>query len=114
MDFILLSGEDTLNFPLLAIGGKGFITVTANVAPGDVAELYNTYARGEFNQARELHYKLFPLNEAMFLETNPIPVKVALALMGKIQNEFRLPLCPMSAGNLEKLKTALKEYGLVN
>ena len=114
MDFILLSGEDTLNFPLLAIGGKGFITVTANVAPGDVAELYNTYARGEFNQARELHYKLFPLNEAMFLETNPIPVKVALALMGKIPNEFRLPLCPMSAGNLEKLKTALREYGLVN
>lgn len=114
MDFILLSGEDTLNFPLLAIGGKGFITVTANVAPRDVAELYNSYVRGEFNQARELHYKLFPLNEAMFLETNPIPVKVALALMGKIQNEFRLPLCPMSAGNLEKLKTALKEYGLVN
>jgi len=114
MDFILLSGEDALNFPLLAIGGKGFITVTANVAPRDVAELYNSYVRGEFNQARELHYKLFPLNEAMFLETNPIPVKVALALMGKIQNEFRLPLCPMSAENLEKLKTALKEYGLIN
>ena len=113
MDFLLLSGEDALNFPLLVIGGKGFITVTANVAPRDVAELYNSYVRGEFNQARELHYKLFPLNEAMFLETNPIPVKVALALMGKIQNEFRLPLCQMSSGNLEKLKTALKEYGLI-
>ncbi len=113
MDFILLSGEDALNFPLLAIGGRGFITVTANVAPRDVAELYNSYARGEFNQARELHYKLFPLNEALFLETNPIPVKVALSVMGKVRDEFRLPLCSMSPGNLEKLKTALKEYGLI-
>jgi 4-hydroxy-tetrahydrodipicolinate synthase len=113
MDFILLSGEDALNFPLLAIGGRGFITVTANVAPRDVAELYNSYARGEFNQARKLHYKLFPLNEALFLETNPIPVKVALSVMGKVRDEFRLPLCSMSPGNLEKLKTALKEYGLI-
>ncbi len=113
MNFILLSGEDVLNFPLLAIGGKGFITVTANVAPRDVAKLYNSYVRGEFNQARELHFKLFPLNEAMFLETNPIPVKVALSVMGKIRDEFRLPLCSLSPGNLEKLKAALKEYGLI-
>jgi len=113
MDFILLSGEDAINLPLLAIGGKGFITVTANVAPRDVAELYNSYVRGEFNQARELHYKLFPLNEAMFIETNPIPVKSALSVMGRIRGEFRLPLCPMSPGNFEKLKIALKEYGLI-
>ena len=113
MDFVLLSGEDAINFPLLAIGGRGFITVTANVAPKDVAELFNSYTRGEFNQARELHYKLLPLNEAMFIETNPIPVKEALSVMGKIKGEFRLPLCPMSLGNLEKLKTALKDYGLI-
>lgn len=113
MDFIVLSGEDAINFPLLTIGGKGFITVTANVAPRDVAGLYNFYVRGEFNQARELHYKLHPLNEAMFIETNPIPVKVALSIMGKVRNEFRLPLCPMGPGNLEKLKTALKQYGLI-
>jgi 4-hydroxy-tetrahydrodipicolinate synthase len=113
MDFIVLSGEDAINFPLLTIGGKGFITVTANVAPRDVAGLYNFYVRGEFNQARELHYKLHPLNEAMFIETNPIPVKVALSIMGKVRNEFRLPLCPMALGNLEKLKTALKQYGLI-
>jgi 4-hydroxy-tetrahydrodipicolinate synthase len=113
MDFLVLSGEDAINFPLLTIGGKGFITVTANVAPRDVAELYNSYARGELNQARELHYKLHPLNEAMFIETNPIPVKVALSIMGKVRNEFRLPLCPMAPGNLEKLKLALKEYGLI-
>ncbi|HEX3034879.1 MAG TPA: 4-hydroxy-tetrahydrodipicolinate synthase [Thermodesulfobacteriota bacterium] len=113
IDFILLSGEDAINFPLLAVGGKGFITVTANVAPKDVAELYNSFITGEFNRARELHYKLLPLNEAMFIETNPMPVKVALSIMGKIRGEFRLPLCPMAPGNFEKLKTALKEYGLV-
>ncbi len=112
-DFILLSGEDHLNFPLLAIGGKGFITVTANVAPKDVAELYNTFARGEFNRARELHYKLLALNDAMFLETNPIPVKTALGLMGKISDEIRLPLSPMLPQNLEKLKLALREYRLI-
>ncbi len=113
MDFVLLSGEDAINFPLLAVGGKGFITVTANVAPKDVAELYNTFMRGEFSQSRELHYKLLPLNEAMFIETNPIPVKAALSIMGKIRGEFRLPLCPMAPANYEKLKTALKEYGLI-
>jgi 4-hydroxy-tetrahydrodipicolinate synthase len=113
MDFILLSGEDAINFPLLAIGGKGFITVTANVAPRDVADLYNSYARGEFNRAREIHYKLLPLNEAMFIETNPIPVKSALSIMGMIRDEFRLPLCQMSPENLDRLKTTLKEYGLI-
>ena len=113
LDFILLSGEDALNYPLQAIGGNGFITVTANVAPRDVSELYNTFVRGEINQTRELHYKLHPLNEAMFLETNPIPVKAALNLMGRIGDEIRLPLCPMSKGNLEKLKNALKEYRLI-
>jgi len=113
LDFILLSGEDALNYPLQAIGGKGFITVTANVAPKDVSELYNTYVGGDINQTRELHYKLHPLNEAMFLETNPIPVKAALHLMGRIGEEIRLPLSPMSKGNLEKLKNALKDYGLI-
>ena len=113
LDFILLSGEDALNYPLQAIGGKGFITVTANVAPKDVSELYNTYVGGDINQTRELHYKLHPLNEAMFLETNPIPVKAALYLMGRIGEEIRLPLSPMSKGNLEKLKNALKDYRLI-
>ncbi len=113
LDFILLSGEDALNYPLQAIGGKGFITVTANVAPKDVSQLYNTCVGGDINQTRELHYKLHPLNEAMFLETNPIPVKAALYVMGKIGEEIRLPLSPMSKGNLEKLKNALKDYGLI-
>ena len=111
-DFILLSGDDSINFPLLTIGGKGFITVTANVAPKDVAELYNRYSSGDIDGARELHYKLLPLNEALFLETNPVPVKRALALMGKIELGFRLPLCEMSKSNLDKLKSVLKNYGL--
>lgn len=113
MDFIVLSGEDALNFPLLSIGAKGFITVTANIAPGDVSELYNTFVNEKFNHSREYHYKLHPLNEAMFLETNPIPVKTALSLMGKINSEFRLPLSPMSDQNLKQLKDTMKEYGLI-
>lgn len=113
MDFILLSGEDAINYPLLTIGGRGFITVTANVAPGDVAELYNSFMRGDLDRARELHYKLLPLNDAMFIETNPIPVKAALSLMGKVRGEFRLPLCPMTPGNFETLKTVLQEYRLI-
>lgn len=113
MRFIVLSGEDSLNFPLLAIGARGFITVTANVAPRDVSELYNSFVDERFGQAREYHYKLHPLNEAMFLETNPIPVKTGLSLMGKIGDEFRLPLSPMSSANLEKLKNAMKDYGLI-
>jgi 4-hydroxy-tetrahydrodipicolinate synthase len=84
-DFLLYSGEDALNFPLLAIGAKGFITVTANVAPRDVSDLYNLFSKGEIDKSRDLHYKLLPLNEALFLETNPIPVKAALSMMDKLQ-----------------------------
>ena len=113
-DFLLVSGEDSLNWPLLAIGARGFITVTANIVPNDVAELYNKFVEGDFNACKELHYKLLPLNEALFLETNPIPVKRALSLMNMIEMGCRLPLCEMSKANLDKLKTALKNYGLTD
>lgn len=112
-DFILLSGEDALNFPILAIGGKGYISVTANIAPRELAELYNSFLRGDISAARNLHYKLHELNEAMFIETNPIPVKTALFLLGKIENEFRLPLCPMSKAGTERLIEVLKSYGFL-
>jgi 4-hydroxy-tetrahydrodipicolinate synthase len=112
-DFVLLSGEDSINFPLLAIGAKGFITVTANIAPKDVSDLYNHFNSGEFEKARDLHYKLLPLNEALFIETNPIPVKAALNMMDKINYEYRLPLSKMAPGNYEELKTALSDYGLI-
>jgi 4-hydroxy-tetrahydrodipicolinate synthase len=113
-DFLLLSGEDALNYPLLTIGARGFITVTANIVPNDVAELYNRFVAGDYSACKELHYKLLPLNEALFLETNPIPVKRALALMNKIEMGCRLPLCEMSKTHLDKLKSALKNYGLTD
>ncbi len=111
-DFLLLSGEDALNFPLLAIGASGFITVTANIVPNDVAGLYNNFVACDYNACRDLHYKLLPLNEALFLETNPVPVKRALALMNMIEMGCRLPLCEMSKSHLDKLKSVLKNYGL--
>ncbi len=113
MDFILLSGEDAINYPLLTVGGRGFITVTANIAPKEVADLYNFYKKGKIEKARDLHYKLLELNDILFIEANPIPVKTALYLMGMVKNEFRLPLSKMSKENVAKLKKSLKSYGLI-
>jgi len=113
-DFIVLSGEDALNFPLLAIGARGFITVTANIAPKDVSDLYNHFSNGNLEKARQLHYKLQPLNEALFIETNPIPIKAALSIMDKIKYEYRLPLTEMTDSHFEDLKEALSDYGLVS
>jgi 4-hydroxy-tetrahydrodipicolinate synthase len=113
-DFLLYSGEDALNFPLLAIGARGFITVTANVAPRDVADLYEFYIKGDIDKARDLHYRLLPLNDALFIETNPIPVKAALSMMDKIAYEYRYPLCQMSENNYLELKKALTDYGIIN
>lgn len=112
-DFAVISGDDFTNLPLLCLGGKGFISVTANICPKDMAELFNAWEKGEINRARELHYKLEPLNKAMFIETNPIPVKTALAMMGKIKEEFRLPLCEMSEANKQKLAEVLRSAGLI-
>ncbi len=111
-DLILLSGDDAVNYPLLTVGGKGFISVTANIAPADVSEMYNSFARGELEKAKELHYRLLPLSRALFVESNPIPVKTALAVMGKISPEIRAPLYELSGENLERLKRELESYGL--
>lgn len=111
--FAVLSGEDAANWPILAVGGKGMISVTANVAPGDVAAMWDAFSKGDYEEARRLHYKLMPLNSAMFFETNPIPVKTALGLMGKIDPELRLPLTAMAAANIEKLRAVLVNYRLV-
>ncbi|MFQ6112000.1 MAG: 4-hydroxy-tetrahydrodipicolinate synthase [Nitrospinota bacterium] len=113
-DFAVISGDDFTVLPLMAVGGVGVISVSANVAPADMAELCDSALEGRWERARELHYKLRPLNQAMFFETNPIPVKTALSLMGKCTGELRLPLCPMSSANLEKLKKVLKDYGLTS
>ncbi len=107
--FCVLSGDDALFFPILALGGKGVISVTSNVAPRAMAELYDTYVLGEVSRAREIHFRLWPLFGALFLETNPIPAKTALAMMGKIREEFRLPLCPIGEANRKVLAKVLAD-----
>lgn len=109
----LLSGDDNVTLPLLALGGKGVISVAANIVPKDTAGLIKAWETGDIPGAQELFYKLLPLCKAMFYETNPIPVKTALAMMGMIDEEFRLPLCPMAPTNRDKLKKALEAYGLI-
>ncbi len=109
----ILSGDDFTTLPLMALGGHGVISVVANVAPKDTAAMCNAWAKGDIAEARKLHYRLEPLNYAMFIETNPIPVKTSLALMGKIGEEFRLPLCEMSDANKAKLKGVLQASGLL-
>lgn len=109
----VLSGDDFTTLTLLALGGKGVISVSANVAPRDVSEMCKAWENRDIEKAKRLHFKLEPLNQAMFLETNPIPAKTALSMMGKIQEEFRLPLCPMSETNKEKLRKTLVSYGIL-
>lgn len=109
----LLSGDDNLTLPLLSIGGKGVISVVANIVPKDSADMVQAWLNGRAEEAKDLFLKLFPLCQAMFYETNPIPVKTSLGLMGKASDEMRLPLCPMAPANLEKLKRALRAYGLI-
>ena len=110
---VLLSGDDTLTLPVLSIGGKGVISVIANIVPKETAEMVKLWKQGDVDGAKNMYLKLLPLCQAMFYETNPIPVKTALSLMGKITEEIRLPLCPMSQANLERLKNVLKQYDLI-
>jgi len=112
-DFDVLSGDDIFTLPLLAIGGKGVISVISNVVPADMAEMVDVFATGDLEQARALHYRMAPLIGVLFIETNPIPVKAALAMMGKIEYELRLPLCPMSEKNEGTLKKVMQDYGLI-
>lgn len=109
----VLAGDDALTLPMMALGGKGVITVTANIVPKDMARMVDAFAAGKLKEAQKLHFKLSPLFTALFYETNPIPVKEALGMMGKCSAEVRLPLCPMAADTKEKLSRALKDYGLV-
>lgn len=112
-NFDLLSGDDSLTLPVLSIGGTGIISVVANIVPGDVANLVSEFQKGNTKGAQELHYKLLPLIKAMFLETNPIPVKTAMGMLGMCEPDLRLPMCAMSEENSLKLKKALSNYGLL-
>jgi 4-hydroxy-tetrahydrodipicolinate synthase len=111
--FCVLSGDDALFFPMMALGAKGVISVTSNVAPRLMAELYDTYVIGEISRARDIHYQLWPLFQALFLETNPIPAKTALAMMKMIREEARLPLSPMAGENRKALAKTLSDMRLV-
>jgi len=112
-DFVVLSGEDYITFPLMCVGGKGVISVTSNIVPADMAKMCDLALAGKWDEARVLCYRLLPLCHALFYETNPAPVKAALAMMGKIDSpEVRLPLVPMSEANREKLRRDLLAYGI--
>ncbi len=107
-DFALVSGDDSLTLPMLALGARGVISTIGNVAPGLMAEICRAFARGDLARARELHYRLLPLMTALFCESNPIPVKTAVHLIGKIPNAtLRLPLTPIQKANRDRLEAAL-------
>jgi len=108
----LLSGDDALTLPVMAIGGTGVISVVANLVPGEVAAMVEQFEGGRLREAMRSHDRLLPLVKAMFIETNPIPVKTAMGILGMIDPELRLPLCAMEGANLEKLRAALDAYGL--
>lgn len=112
-DFLVLSGDDAISLPMIALGADGVISVVANEVPGLFKQMVSAALNGRWDEARELHYKLLPLMEINFVESNPIPVKTAVAMMGKIKENFRLPLVPMSATSREKLTAVLKDLNLV-
>ncbi len=112
-DITVLSGDDGLTLPMMAVGAQGVVSVAANVVPADVAELCRLADAGDYEQARKIHYKLTALFKALFVETNPMPVKAALARMGLIKNAVRLPLVPLSESSYETLDAPLKALGLL-
>ncbi|PKN60557.1 MAG: 4-hydroxy-tetrahydrodipicolinate synthase [Deltaproteobacteria bacterium HGW-Deltaproteobacteria-11] len=112
-NFDVLSGDDLFTLPLMSMGGHGVISVISNVAPMDMAGLVDAFAAGDLKKAQALHFKMSGLIDALFLETNPTPVKAALSLMKKISYEVRLPLYKLSDANYEKLKKVMIGYGLI-
>ena len=111
--FNILSGDDFTLLPLLSLGGAGVISVVSNLVPNKMASLCNAWNAGDIEKARQLHFEMQPLNRAMFMESNPIPVKTALALQGKMDTDFRLPMVPLAQDNLERLKSIMADAGLL-
>ncbi len=113
-DLEIYSGDDTMTFPLMALGGQGVVSVIANLLPKQVKALTEPALKGDLEAARQQHYKLFALARALLsIETNPMPIKTAMALKGMLAEEFRLPMCPMAPANKEKLRTVMTEAGLL-
>jgi len=111
--FVILSGDDSLTLPFMAVGAQGVISVATNVIPRQVVQMVQAYAAGKTGAALRLHQKYYPLFKDLFIETNPVPVKAALAMMGQIEEEYRLPLVPMSAKNREVLRATMKAVGIL-
>lgn len=112
-NIVVLSGDDSLTLPILSVGGKGVISVASNIVPSDVAEMVNSFEKGDLQKTRRLHYNLLPIFKVLFIETNPAPVKAAMAMMGMIEEEIRLPLVPIKEENRIKLRKVVEEYGLL-
>jgi 4-hydroxy-tetrahydrodipicolinate synthase len=112
-DITVLSGDDSLTLPILSVGGKGVISVVANILPRDTSEMVSKFLNGKVKESQEIHRKLFPICRAMFIETNPIPVKTAMKLLGRLNGELRLPLCEMSNKHEKQLHSILKENNLI-
>lgn len=112
-EIIILSGNDSMTLPLMALGAKGVISVVANVAPGPMSRLVNAALSGQWDEARRLHFELYELMDVLFCETNPIPVKAALAMMGAISPEIRLPLTQLSEKNVPRVRAALAKLNLL-
>lgn len=109
----VLSGDDFITLPMMACGAKGVISVTANIMPKEVAALVDAFFAGNLEEAKRLHLYLLKISNAMFIETNPVPVKTGVSLMGKCRDEVRLPLAPLAGANRAKLAAIMKEYGLI-
>jgi 4-hydroxy-tetrahydrodipicolinate synthase len=112
-DFHVLSGDDAFTFPLMALGGVGIISVISNEIPGQMTKLARLLLDGKYDEARKLHFSLLPLMQVNFIETNPIPVKAALAMMGLIEEVYRLPMVPLKPENRAKLEKVLASQGLL-
>jgi 4-hydroxy-tetrahydrodipicolinate synthase len=111
--FTIMSGDDSLTLPFMAVGAQGVISVSSNVIPREVSQMVSAFARRDVKKASQLHAKFYPVFKDLFLETNPVPVKAALAMMGLIAEEYRLPLVKMSDANREKLRKTLKTCGIL-
>ena len=112
-DFIILSGDDALTLPLMAIGGRGVISVASNEIPADMVEMVTAAARGDFAAARRVHNRILPLMQMNFVEANPVPIKSAMAMMGLLEESYRLPMCPPTSASKEKILRVLKELQLL-
>jgi len=112
-DFIVLSGDDAITLPLMAIGGRGVISVASNEIPADMVEMVRAAARGDFATARSVHNRILPLMQINFVEANPVPVKAAMAMMGLLEETYRLPMCPPTAASKDKILRVLKELQLL-